>query len=673
METFKVSWVTDPGLSEISDINNEVLGLLARFNPTIFTQDDIGNGVVKYKIEVASINNDFINLKPLIMSLIADINYERLQLSVILPDAISDNLFQGLKNILSLQLPQLIMQSIDEINTTVIENDDKKVLILIPQSNNEFIYINPLEIEDIKLSTNLQELIGWDSLTDDLLGLYLLKMQPKELNYNAEIIYRNNILCIKLPTSNFEDYTRYKDGVLKDLQALRNQGYFCIATNRLEGIKLKELTALWPIEFVTNFEFIEEGYVLTQEISSKIWNLFVFNGNNLFNMTPELWMSHSLYFIQNNELPLILIEGPWQSGYKNIDNRVKCQYSAILAYNDCITRNIQLSPFLPMTMVTDDLQIAARFSSYDEVTFFKERFIEYLNQSAIWHITEVAANSSSKSEDAGKILDIDRSVTKRVLIAQQYPYLKPLHVDIFVPSEDGSKLKKFLVVNIGAGSRFIYSPPTVTDDDVKALRDKLIKYYEGRCHEKMDVVLQQDIKDMTIEELMRIIITDDKPNYCFTLDTYSQLLTPLNPATKKPFSLKNLAFATLNRLVFNGLYNVADIPGIIQEIPVPPLVKPLSGELIFRNQADYIIVDVKINDVVTNLLEIMSKEFDKVEEYVSKLWKKGFFQTIWSVNYQLKTGQSSIVVPAYDKILQNASMSYSNGEQAVLYMKRLLE
>ena len=286
---------------------------------------------------------------------------------------------------------------------------------------------------------------------------------------------------------------------------------------------------------------------------------------------------------------------------------------------------------------------------------------------------QIHQKSHNHQVDSEHFSDLDHSITKRILIAEKYPYLKPLHVDVIIPNENGSKIKKFLVVNIGAGSRFIYNPPVVTDEEIKALRNRLVKYYQKHCHEQMDPVQQQDVKDMTIEELLRILITDEKPSYCFTADTYSKLQTPLNPVTRSPFSLRNLTFAALNRLVFNGLYGVAGVPGILTEIITPPQVPPVDGELIYRTQGNYMIVDVKIGEFVINLLEIMTNELDKVKEYTEKLWKRGFFQTFWSTNYQLVTGKQSIAIPPYDTILQNASLSLPNGENAVLYLKRLVE
>ena len=160
METFKLTWITNATLPDISDVNNEILGLLARFNPVIFSQDDIGNGVVKYKIEIASVNEDFTSLRPIILNMISDINYDKLQFSVILPEVIGDNLVNGLKNILMIQLPQLIMQTVDDITTSVIESEEQKILVLVPHSRDDFIYAHPVEIENIRSATNLQELLA---------------------------------------------------------------------------------------------------------------------------------------------------------------------------------------------------------------------------------------------------------------------------------------------------------------------------------------------------------------------------------------------------------------------------------------------------------------------------------------------------------------------------------
>ena len=212
-----------------------------------------------------------------------------------------------------------------------------------------------------------------------------------------------------MPEDNFEAFDHYKDEFKTDLERLHDAGNFCIATNKIEGEKLREICKLWPLEFITSFEFVEEGYINSEsatynqlDVSTKIWNLYVFRAENVFNMSAELWLSHTLHSVHSNELPLFILEGQWMDGYKNTDNRVKCQYSALLAYNDCVSRNIQLLPFLPTTLVGDDLQIVGRFASYKDVEFFRERFLEYLNQSAIWHVTEVAPNPPEITQPSGR-------------------------------------------------------------------------------------------------------------------------------------------------------------------------------------------------------------------------------------------------------------------------------
>ena len=764
---FRITWVTDTGIPEINDMNTEVLQILSRFNPITFTTSDLGSGLSQYSVEVVE-SNDFLVVKDDIVILIRQISYQPLTLNVVIKKQYSEEylsrIVTGLKNILTLQLPQLTHHTIDFVNHIIYEmalptGETVKVISLNPLSSEtseigssdySIIYIHNDDIGYIQRQCDLNNMIGWDALTDKLLGLYLLKIRPGDLNENITVRYSNSVILLRMPTETVEqdnlfpsttpiisteveevpiynvtgttyivpnnsltwvEFDRFKSDFALDLEALEVQGFFTVASNSLQLDIIKELCQLWPIEFIDRLKFQETSQIM-ESISEedKTWHLLVLKSDK--NFDAPRWILNNLYYIHNNKLPYFLVEGKWTSGFDDLENRVKCQYAAYMAYIDLIAKDPQLIPFLSSIAVVENLQIVARFSTYDEVIEFKERFESYLAQSQIWQVFECTPPSStepkkSEAEETEQEKELEKCITRRIKIARQYPFLKPLHVDVYIPSEvhnsqrsstdvQSIKLRKFLVVNTGDAGRFTNAGadplilPTVTEEDITKLRSEIIPYFEQKCHEQMDVITYQEIKDMSIPKLLTLIMTDEKIltvkdkqektfHYCFTYDTYSKLTTPINPVNRNPFNEKTLMQGVLNQLALNGLYSIAGFPAILKEIPVPPWVPPVdkvsqgTEPLVFTQQDNNVVVDVVIGEYNVNLFEILTSDIKTLKQVTTKLWTMGFFQTAWSAAYTTLMNEPSLCLPKYDPILLNANSSLAAGEQALLYLKKLAE
>jgi hypothetical protein len=768
---FSVEWVTDIGVPELNEINTEVLEMLSRFDPITFTASDLGSGSVQYAAQLRE-TEEFLILKKDLLALIHEMAYQPLTMNVVIRNQYSaeylSRITTGLKNILSLQLPQLIHHSIDLITETMYEmelpaGDKVKIISLNPLTSETSqiqtadynqIYLSNDDIGYIQRQCDLNNMVGWDALTDNLLGLYLLNIRPSDLNENIIVRYSNSVLLMKLPTETdeednlvtpatpiiypeieevplynvtgttyikpsqpltWEDFDRFKSDFVLDLEALEAQDYFCLASNSLQLTIIKEICKLWPIEYIDELKFqetsqiTEDFFLRSQDLSEqdKIWDLLVLKSETTEeNFEATSWLLNNSYFIQSNKLPYFVVDGKWTAGFDDLENRVKCQYAALMAYVDLTNKNPQLIPFLPSVLVVENLQIMARFATYSEVKEFKERFESYLAQSQIWQVFECTPTSSQGSNketiDNKVEEEFEKCITRRIKIARQYPFLKPLHVDVYIPSKEDTNtptIRKFLLVDTGDAGRFVNAGAapltlaTVTEDDVIKLRGEILPYFEQKCHEQMDLVTYEEVKDMSIPQLLTLIMTDEKVlsvkdkqektfHYCFTYDTYSKLPSPINPVNRNPFNEKTLMQGALNQLALNGLYSIAGLPAILKEIPVPPWVPPIvtvkkpsdeTEPLIFTNDNNYVVVDVIINDLTVNLFEIVTSDIKTLKWATSKLWNLGFFQTTWSAAYTVILKEPSVCLSKYDAILQNANSSLAAGEQALLYLKKLAE
>jgi hypothetical protein len=249
------------------------------------------------------------------------------------------------------------------------------------------------------------------------------------------------------------------------------------------------------------------------------------------------------------------------------------------------------------------------------------------------------------------------------------------------------------------------------------LKLDLVNYIKSKCREDMDTVSFVKFEDLTLKELVEVIITAD--GYGYEMETYSQLksfpnnyeLTYINqrdilsiyspgidPMTRRPLiSSQNL------RHLRGGLgyFTISSILGLYDDVPQPRPIKIEKGHITHTYEDylsdsqlyDIIIInnynqnnekkifnfditytDSLINDehkvfqILNHPLMSIIMSLDKVNEVTKQLaclWEHGFFLSIWGINYYQLTNKLSIMDPVTYPIFLNADKSEINSDRCL--------
>ncbi len=673
-------WVTNPQHVDITFKQQELDDLFRNFLIVSKVVLNLGSGRFRYQYVIETPPGNLNHFVERIRTLIDEVSYYSLEFTwrpdpSANPETVADQL-EGLKSLL---IPLLSAEA--HIDVTSI--DVSSVLIdplysgdrlykLSPLSTDDSsdsttsgrsLYFAPHEIGDIFDKIQIENLVGYESLSSDPLVFYILrrldqeKIQPS--NPSLGLTSHRGIILSKIslnpdPIARL-DHDLYKESILQGVIKYRDDGYFVLTEEGFsseEMLLAEEIGKLWQIETVDHFYMP----VLQSDRPSFVT---VFRSRIPLGADPVSWMRSALLALKFDLLPSYTLGYP-EMAYMStaFDNRARLQYAAVRVMAQMAEENPLLVPFIPSIYVGENLSVTGMFGQYEDVEMFTEKFRILLNQGQVWSVFDCGLTAA----------EINRCLVQRWVLHEEKPQYRPLLVEI----PFAGRQRKYLVVDTIDTN---FELPKVDDDLISQKTQELQNYYRDRCHGEVEPISMENIEMMGIVDLLSLIITDEMPSYCFFPQTMLSLEYALNPITQKPFSRQTLQQLSLSPIQMDGIYSVGPMPGLFKsELPLAPLVPPCDGELLFSeiDPGKYFYVQlIYSNGMMVDLFDINTSDRSKLIQETTRLWQAGWFLNPWCNFLCQKERQMSILPTRYRPILAKASINSSYGEKALRYLEQI--
>jgi hypothetical protein len=183
----------------------------------------------------------------------------------------------------------------------------------------------------------------------------------------------------------------------------------------------------------------------------------------------------------------------------------------------------------------------------------------------------------------------------------------------------------------------------------KQMKSIFTDYYKKVCRDQRDIVVLEDINEMSLHELIHLIPSSS--DYCYKYDTISFLDQNMfiDPFTNRPFSEKTMFYYNNINLMLMGIFDFGPLKGF--ETVEKYLIIPNSSSLInfkikLNENKSHTVVSVENVDgqeaelAVLDLSNVSKREMIKAE--FQRLWDKGFFLNSWAQNLLEKTGKIGV-------------------------------
>lgn len=689
-----LTWVTDPHAPSIEPILQNILTELAKFTILNSNHQDLGSGRKHYEYFI-DISRDIagnpvlaVTLKN-IQSNIDKIQYQPLTLSWSpSPQLLHEEVVKYRDNYINILKPLLTSitgYQIDIIGTTVYKNgDNQPVYSFAPLTNDDTpsgfgrsLYYSSDELGYFQNKADPEILMGYQLLTSDPL---IVEVNNRFKSGQNLYLYENLFLVKSL-----DNNLKFDADMLLD--KLRTEGYFAITDQMFSSDELGvivEISELWSIKKIGEFyvdEWIQPstGSTILGTTSDDVKRETKFLEHRLvvvfktlvdFNMSPISWLTMALAAVQHDLLPQFTISYPQMMSIDlTVINRAKLQYAAILTMIQITYGNLLLIPFVSSIHVGDDFSITGMFTRYEDTREFLDKFIFYLNESQYWTVYPCGN-------------DLNMSIAERWKLARDNKDLHPL----LIPLSNGltGEPTLYLVVDTTPYRNTPLARPVIDSNLLDEMTAELRDYFEQVCNGGNDPVSLEEINTMSLSQLMSLIITDDAPRYCFSFDTMKRLYrNDLNPVTKIPFSRKTITQLSLVSLGTYGLYQVGPVPGLFSDVPVAPLVKPKSGQVMVNtiedtnnpNNIDPIkYVSIVYNDgTYLQLFDIYITDLQPqtLADRVQELWDAGWFLSPWGSALVQFISKVSLSPLREILTLAAASENQNRGQQAFEYLEQI--
>lgn len=437
----------------------------------------------------------------LVKALTPDYNYEDLQARIsrltYLPLTFTFNMVgieitqqrqyaKGLRNIILAFLTTKWHMPIVQVEAEYLQ--DPSTLLLKPITpSGDLLYISKGDQERFQQLHNYDFLVGYDLLSaDPLIWFYLAKETPGEYTSTSREnpFHRWNLVSweqmalfpIFPPTkedpplsqsdpARVETFLNQPDDVAVEVTSYglwwtqrdlfveetrrfanswRRERYFplIIPSNLLP--LTREIATEWKINYYGEFP-IAPSLASKEEVDF----ISVFSLVEDMGVEVSTWFRQALDEIQLGRIPSILIGGEWvQFVEPLLSNMARLQYAAIRSYQRvAFSKNPLLLQFIGAVKCLPNLLLTARFTSWEEVTTFRNFFQGYLALTQSWQVI-VCPDEATCSLRAQQIKDKDSSL-------QPHGFILPADPD-----------QVYLVVNTPPG---VYS--VTFRDDVTAIQD----------------------------------------------------------------------------------------------------------------------------------------------------------------------------------------------------------
>lgn len=662
----EISWVTDPYRPSITDLQKKIIKDLEELNPLQSEVFDLGSGRIRtaYYFTLDSENRwkeiekaiEKIRFYPLTLSFLPERNAS--------PDEISRQ-DQGLLSI----LPGLISR-LSDFSVSFIEKErlsyqqsfrylytpitlDNQPL---PQGKGVPLFYPPDEIDSLVKKINPQALVGYQLLSDQELAFYALENLPV---LKEKVVEFAGLALFPISSQDLQDFED-KQQILMAVDKLTQEGYFTFSRLDPEDLALlEELAAQWQTEKITQVNPpklkgkkypIPPGLTgFTQQdfdafLRSEYGYPIVVYRTSLDLGQPQSWYLQSLKAIKLSSLPTYTFTLAESLSVEYLPEiQARFTYAALRAYLDLTQNNPLLVNYLSSVRISESYSLTAIFSRYEDVLFLREKVQDYLSQAGNWI--------------ASGCLDVNYCLAQRAIIQKENPELKPLVITL-------SNQEQYLVINTPEPKHF--SLPIV---NLEEMTEEVREYYLTICHDQMDPVSHEEINQMDLKTLLSLIVTEDRPPYCFEAQTFQHLSQ--NPITKQAFSRQTLTEFDLSSLA--GLYSLGPLPGLLSSIPHSELVPPGEGQVIFFSLPGNPVIDLNLRFPSGQISELFSiwieEEREELIEVTQKLWSAGWFLPPWgALQYLFPTKYKTLLNIRIDPILLAARENRTRGLIAFHYL-----
>jgi hypothetical protein len=726
MTTVKeISWVTDPYRPSIRPIHNRIIFGLDQLNPIRTEVSDLGSGRVRtsYYFSGAVSNSDLRKLE----EKIEKIRYNPLTVTYIPEDRLTaDEISRENQGILSI-LPALITR-LSDFNVSTIETTRMSFEGIMEKSR--FLYTpltldnQPLtegkgvplfypqeEIDSLIEKINPSALVGYQLLSDQEIAFFAVKDDPlmKDL-----VVDHHRLALIPISRNVDQDvqFLPLKRETAMLVEKLMREGYFTFShLEPLDLALIEEIALQWRTQiegevnpptlesrdrkrkkdFVDHLLLEKDNYLnidsnnpenpdpndfdqktFTQkDFDSYLRSEYghpikVFKTSLHLGDDPRSWYLEALRSIKAGHLPSYIFTPSEAMAIEYLpETEARLQYGAIRAYLDLTQTNSVLIPYIPSVRVSENYSVKAIFGRYEDVLQLMEKLQYYWSLAGNWLVFGCSNGNR------------DHCIAQRWLIRREHPQYSPLIVTL----PDGDR---YLVVDTPEPKNF--QIPKVDEKIVHSLERELRDYYLNTCHDQMDPVSREEIGQMDLAQLLTLIVTDDRPQYCFETHTIRNLPSPQNPITMRPFSPKVLSQYALSTLAQDGLYSIGPVPGLLDAVPVPQLVSPPGGVIsIFTQGIESSInpvVDVNVtfpSGQISSLFSIwLEQDRDQFLQKAQELWLDGWFLPPWAaIQYSLPSNNDSksrmgkapsLLNIRPDPVLLAAGQNRTRGEAALKYL-----
>ena len=716
MTTVKeISWVTDPYRPSIRPIHNRIIFGLDQLNPIRTEISDLGSGRVRtsyYFSDASTIKTKLRTLE----EKIEKIRYNPLTVTYIPQDRLTaDEISRENEGLLSI-LPALITR-LSDFNVSTIETTrmsfegiaGKTRFLYTPMTlDNQplaegkgvpLFYPNE-EIDSLVEKINPSALVGYQLLSDQEIAFFAVKDDPlmKDL-----VVDHHRLALIPISRNVDQDvqFLPFKRETMMLVEKLTREGYFTFShLEPLDLALIEEIALQWRTQIeeevnpptLTNFQMKDQGdrkseiessvsddesdqKTFTQKdfdsyLRSEYGNpIKVFKTSLHLGDDPRSWYLEALRSIKAGHLPSYIFTPSEAMAIEYLPEiEARLQYGAIRAYVDLTQTNSILIPYIPSVRVSENYSVKAIFARYDDVLQFMEKLQYYWSLAGNWLVFGCPNGNRNN----------DESIAQRWIIKREHPEYSPLIVTL----PDGDR---YLVVDTPEPKNFqfltdLQNRKKIDEKVVHSLEDELRQYYLKTCHDQMDPVSREEIGQMDLSQLLTLIVTDDRPQYCFETHTIRNLPSPQNPITMRPFSQKVLSQYALSTLAQDGLYSIGPVPGLLDTVPVPQLVPPPGGVIsIFTQGIESSlnqVVDVNVtfpSGQISSLFSIwLEKDHEQFLQKAQELWLDGWFLPPWaSMQYSLTNRNRrnpSLLNIRPDPVLLTAGQNRTRGEAALKYL-----
>jgi hypothetical protein len=287
----------------------------------------------------------------------------------------------------------------------VILNIRDNVVDFIPINSDGNIYLDPNLLQMLLEHVQVEEILGYRLLSDDLLCWHALD----DLDRTHAKIWNGLVIG---HIEHFDTLTT--ESIAEKTRKLRADGFvpFLWSTSRGQAFisdLLAELATLWDFEVVNNYGNL---YILWCNVNK--W---------IVDEPLGSWICRTLSNIAMGGLPIVTLSGDWvQTMDNNLSTRVRLTYAAQRALQD-LSHPLEYPPL----RVNEDLSITAELGSIDEIEKLRQSMLRYLHFEGQWFVKPIS-------------LSVEDEVVLLNKITSHLPQYTPLIITV---DED-----KFLVVDV---------------------------------------------------------------------------------------------------------------------------------------------------------------------------------------------------------------------------------